>query len=191
MRRTVTFPIPFQSTPYVWGRGEATVGYNQDAAQYALGFCEAVPGTTTSTGATLRTYVYRYVTAGGGHIAWFPVNPGSVQFAYTALGQLRPTDAGDQDDVASSAVQFSVGNPLRSDGVLFVSVPNNMVTALRVYNVVGAHVATLQQGELRAGRHEIRWSGHSSNGAPLPSGIYLAKLETPLRTIMRKLLVLQ
>jgi hypothetical protein len=191
VRRTVTFPIPFQNTPYVWGRGEATVGYNQDAAQYAIGFCEAVPGTTTSTGTTLRTYVYRYVTVGGGHIAWFPVDPSSVQFAYTALGQLRPTDVGDEDDVAASGVRFSVETPLRHGGVLFVSLPNDMLTSLRVYNVAGAHVATLQQGELGAGRHEIRWSGRNSLGGFLPSGMYLAKLETPLRTITRKLLVLQ
>jgi len=192
VRKSVTFSIPFQNSPYVWGRGKGTVGYNQDAAQYAIGFCEAVPGTVTPTGCTLRTFVYRYTeVSGGSTLGWFPVQPSSVQFAYTALGQLRPTDAGDEDEVAASGVRFSVENPLRREGALFVSLPHDMVTALRIYNVAGAHVATLQQGELGAGRHEIRWSGRNNLGGPLPSGMYLAKLETPLRTITRKLLMLQ
>jgi len=86
---------------------------------------------------------------------------------------------------------FSVENPLRREGVLFVSLPHDMVTALRIYNVAGVQVATLQQGQLSAGRHEIRWSGRNGLGGRVSSGMYLAKLETPLRTIARKLLVLQ
>jgi hypothetical protein len=196
VRRTVSFPVAFQSVPYVWGRGEATVGCNQDEPNYALGFCELVPSTDPNppavplsvTGCTLRTFVYRY-TDGVNTLGWFPVAPGNVVFAYTTLGQLQAVDSGDDEaDVASIGVRFSVENPVRGDGVLFVSLPQEMHTALRIFNVAGGHVATLQQGRHGAGRHEIRWTRRTDQGNPVPSGMYLAKFETPQRTLARKLL---
>jgi hypothetical protein len=184
----------------VWGRGEASVGYNQDEPNYALGFCELVPSTDPNppvvplsvTGGTLRTYVYRY-TDGVNTLGWFPVAPGNVVFAYTALGQLQPVDSGDEEaeDIASTGVRFSVENPVRGDGALFVSLPHEMHTALRIYNVAGGLVTTLQQGRLGPGRHEIRWTRRTDLGSPVPSGMYLAKLETSQRTLARKLLVIQ
>jgi flagellar hook assembly protein FlgD len=119
------------------------------------------------------------------------VQPSSVQFEYTVLGELQPTDSGEEQDVAATGVGFSVENPVRREATLFVSVPRDMVTGLRIYSVAGAHVATLHEGNLEIGTHQIRWNGRNDRGAPMPSGLYLARLETPSRTLTRKLLMLQ
>lgn len=45
---------------------------------------------------------------------------------------------------------------------------------LSVYNIAGQKVATLHEGSLAAGHHEVRW-----NAGSLASGAYLAALESP------------
>jgi len=89
VRKTVTFPQVFESTPYVWGRGVATNGYSITNENFDMGWCGVVPGSVTSTGVTLQTYVYivyDYVYLIP--IGWYPTSPSNVTFAYTALGIL-------------------------------------------------------------------------------------------------------
>ena len=85
VRHDVTFPQPFTSTPHAWGRGAATTGYSAANPNFGMGYCHFV--SLTSTGGTLRTWVYQVWTIGGEYIGWKPCAPGNVNFAYTALGQ--------------------------------------------------------------------------------------------------------
>lgn len=61
-----------------------------------MGWCEVVPGSVTTTGATLRTYVYEVWEMLPGlppplnYLGYFPSTPANVQLAYTALGNLPP-----------------------------------------------------------------------------------------------------
>lgn len=81
VRRDVTFPITYNDVPEVWGRGVPTDGYNTDNPNYAWKFCEVVPGSVTTSGCTLRTYVYQ---AGS---TFYPADPDTVHFAYTVVGR--------------------------------------------------------------------------------------------------------
>lgn len=84
------------------------------------------------------------------------------------LGELQPVDVDGDEDIASARVQFSVENPLRGEDSLYVSVPHDMVMALRIYDVAGAQIATLQQGNLGAGQHEIRVEWTQQPGSVTP-----------------------
>jgi subtilisin family serine protease len=85
VRNDVTFPRPFTSTPYAWGRGVATTGYSAANPNFGMGYCYFI--SLTSTGGTLRTWVYQVWTIGGDYVGWKPCSPGNVSFAYTSLGQ--------------------------------------------------------------------------------------------------------
>ena len=85
VRKTVTFPQAFSSTPYAWGRGVATNGYSTMDPNFGMGWCDVVPGSVTATGATLQTYVYEVWNLIGPYLGWYPNSPGNVTFAYTVL----------------------------------------------------------------------------------------------------------
>ncbi len=85
MRHDVTFPQPFTSTPHAWGRGVATVGFSPDELNYGMGYCEFI--SVTSTGGTLRTWVYDVYTIDADNVGWIPCARENVYFAYSLLGQ--------------------------------------------------------------------------------------------------------
>jgi hypothetical protein len=86
VRQTASYP----STPNVavWGRGVVTNGWaNEGSVNFTYGFCEPVPGTVTSTSATLRTYTYEvFAYPAGQFFGWYPTTPSNVRFEYTVHG---------------------------------------------------------------------------------------------------------
>jgi len=93
VRRSVSFsPTTWRA---VWGRGVATVGWADEGnTNFTMGWCDVVPGTVTSTSATLRTFVYEVwgynILGQTWWIGWYPTTPQNVVFAYTVLGRLDP-----------------------------------------------------------------------------------------------------
>jgi len=49
-------------------------------------------------------------------------------------------------------------------------------------------VATLFQGSLGAGEHELTWDGRSDRGIPAVAGVYFLRLSTPAGTEGRRLI---
>ncbi len=94
-RHEVRKNISYQSTTVtsVWGRGVGTRGWAHEPPvsgnyyNFSYGWCEPVPGTVTSTGATLRTYVYEVyacpVVPGCEFFGWYPSTPANVRYEYT------------------------------------------------------------------------------------------------------------
>jgi flagellar hook assembly protein FlgD len=62
---------------------------------------------------------------------------------------------------------------------------------LSVYDVMGRKVATLVDGPVAAGEHEVRWDGHSSGGHAVASGVYLLRLEAGDQVATRRLTVVK
>jgi thermitase len=94
VRKTVTFPNSFCNLIGCWGRGINTNGFSLASPNYGMGFCDIVPGTLTTTGATVRTYVYEVWNMLGQYLGYYPTTPTSVTFAYTVLGIINPTLSG-------------------------------------------------------------------------------------------------
>jgi hypothetical protein len=70
-------------------------------------------------------------------------------------------------------------NPFNPRTSFRFSLPNAGRAVLAIYDVRGARVATLVEADLPAGERSVEWTGMSQSTAPLPSGIYFARLETP------------
>jgi hypothetical protein len=87
IRKNVTFPQEFPSTPFVWGRSVATQGFSASNPNYGAGFTGIIGGSVTTSGCQLTTFVY-YVWTGEGW-EWFPCEPSQVQFAYTCWLEYR------------------------------------------------------------------------------------------------------
>lgn len=88
VQKSVAFPAT--NGIHVWGRGDATTGWSIDDFNYSNGWCDIIPGTVTSTSATLRTYIYEVRTLAGIPLGWYPTSPANVVYAYTVHGQPVP-----------------------------------------------------------------------------------------------------
>jgi hypothetical protein len=88
VQRSITFAARID--PKVWGRGASTNGWSTENPNFAMGWCDVVPGTVTPTSATLRSYVYEVWTILGQWVGWKPTTPSNVAFAYSVLGAPAP-----------------------------------------------------------------------------------------------------
>ena len=69
-------------------------------------------------------------------------------------------------------------------GILEYELPEETEVTLRVYDVLGREVATLQQGRKRAGRHSV-----PLNTDQLASGVYFGRLQAGEQTLTTKVTV--
>lgn len=90
LRRSVTFAKRYSSPPVVWGRPITNGGITPSDPNSQVYFTGIVPGTVTTTGVTLRTYVYERWNLSGTYLGWYPVPPNQVNWAYGVVGQPAP-----------------------------------------------------------------------------------------------------
>ena len=91
VRKNVTFSP--RTSINVWGRGVGTTGWSAASPNFSMGYCDVIPGTVTSTSATLRTYVYKVWSILGSYLGYYPTSPAYVNFNYTVHGKPAPLTA--------------------------------------------------------------------------------------------------
>ena len=62
---------------------------------------------------------------------------------------------------------------------------------MHVHDVRGRIVRRVFEGSLGAGEHELRFDGRNDRGAPLPSGVYFARVTTNAGQAVRKITLLK
>jgi len=65
------------------------------------------------------------------------------------------------------------------------------VVTLKVYNVAGQLVRTLENGMKDAGSYSVSWNGMNDRGSSVASGIYFYKMETKGFTETKKMVMLR
>jgi hypothetical protein len=110
-------------------------------------------------------------------------------------GESGPTDTIfvtwlDSDNNPLVPTEFALApaypNPFNPSTSMDVSLPMNAQLSLRVYDVTGREVATVADGQYSAGVHNFTW-----NASGFATGVYFARLESPLGTRLQKLLLLK
>jgi Subtilase family/Secretion system C-terminal sorting domain len=111
VRTTINLPTNYCTNIALWGTGIGTTGYRDDGGIcYGEGFCQVVPGTQTSTQATLRTYVYQLYDILGNSLGYYPTSPAQVKFAYTILGVPQPGISGDNTVCTTTSNPYTLSN---------------------------------------------------------------------------------
>jgi hypothetical protein len=82
-------------------------------------------------------------------------------------------------------------NPFNPSTTIEYELPHQSVVELRVHNLVGEEVATLEQSVQSVGRHKLVWDGRDRNGNRVSTGVYFYSLDTNRRKITRKLVILR
>ena len=74
------------------------------------------------------------------------------------------------------AFKGAVSNPFNPRTTLHFSLPERGRVSLKVYDVMGRLVQTLEEGWVEAGQHQAVWNGSDGSGRSVASGRYIARL---------------
>jgi hypothetical protein len=106
-----------------------------------------------------------------------------VQFAdYTwgvYLATRNPSDAPSAEVSANSLmVRPSWPNPFRENTTLLYWLPESSEVLVTIHDGTGRQVAAPFRGWSESGRHTVTWRGTDTHDRPVPSGVYLTRIET-------------
>ena len=129
-------------------------------------------------------------------------SPCAAEQAPPGCGRIGAYDVGCEDPAAVAPgadvpAQWSlaVAFPVTADRGLAIhfGVPADQAQAvgLRLFDITGRQRALIYAGTPRPGRYTIQWDGRDRSGAPLPSGVYFARLQTKGASLSERILLIR
>jgi hypothetical protein len=82
-------------------------------------------------------------------------------------------------------------NPFNPTTTLPFSIAEPGVVTIRIFDATGRMIHELWNGMTPAGEGEVIWDGRSTNGVPVPSGMYFAELHAGRFRAVQKLVLLK
>lgn len=82
-------------------------------------------------------------------------------------------------------------NPFNPSTAIIYELPQKANVVMEIYNIRGAKVKTLVDGNMNAGRHTVEWDGTDSNGVGVTSGLYICFMRAPGYTKTIRMLYLK
>jgi hypothetical protein len=191
------FLQPFASTPAVWARSAASVGFQQQWIPGAIiepgsvwaPWVEVVSASADNI--TMETYVFTLGRKGTAIEVWFPDDWTFAAGAYTAVGVSPGVGA----EPAGDAV---VGPGLRGEPVparhfVDLSFPSRAGT-VPVVAIFDIHGRLIRQVRLSRGDGAVstaRWDLHDDTGARVSPRVYFARLRAGRQVLTTRLVVLR
>jgi|GEM_PF-2392540 len=81
----------------------------------------------------------------------------------------------------------NIPNPFNSNTQIHYSLPKSCRVRLEIFNILGQRVAILVDEVQTEGYHSIYWNGKNNCGQLLASGIYIYRLQTEEKSLIRKM----
>ncbi len=85
----------------------------------------------------------------------------------------------------------NVPNPFNPSTQVSFALPTAAKVNLSIYNVLGQHVKTLVDTDMRAGYQTVTWDGTDNTGHTVASGVYFYKLNAGDFTATKKMMMLK
>jgi Subtilase family/Putative Ig domain/FlgD Ig-like domain len=118
-------------------------------------------------------------------------NPDTCHYSIQTDLCVAPITVGvGESPMLSFAMSTPVPNPFRHATVIAFALPRGGDTSLRLYDVAGRLVRTLQNGPLAPGRHLRVWDGRTDAGGRAAPGVYFSRLESGAKVLSKKVIML-
>ena len=82
-------------------------------------------------------------------------------------------------------------NPFNPTTTIEYTLPSKMHVEIKILNILGQTVTTIDEGIKSAGKYSCQWNGCDQSGKILPSGVYLYQIRTDDKTEAKKMLLLK
>ncbi|MCF7809256.1 MAG: family 10 glycosylhydrolase [Candidatus Marinimicrobia bacterium] len=124
---------------------------------------------------------------------------GDFYYTVTALDRVKneslPHPTVSLDEIAAVPDEFilypNYPNPFNPSTTISFSIGEGQDVRLSVYDISGQHVLDLHEGYLSAGKHAYGFDSRMGDGYLLPTGVYLARLETRNGSQVQRMLLLK
>jgi hypothetical protein len=116
---------------------------------------------------------------------------GAVWVDDISLAQTGTTGVGTTPPVGGFTLHQNVPNPFNPTTRIDFDLAKEGALDLSVYDVTGSLVATLFQGRLEAGPHNVTWNGMTAEGTKAASGIYVCVLASETGQTSRLMVLLR
>jgi hypothetical protein len=148
---------------------------------------------------TYTDYDYTYTESYTDDLLWYDVRAyyspdetyADAQFV-AVYGKMELSQLSDDKAIAKASenisiapVEYSLGsypNPFNPTTVIRYTMPEAGQVSLKVYNILSQEVANLVESNQSAGVHQVNF-----NASHLPTGIYIARLQTGAKVMTAKL----
>ncbi len=117
-----------------------------------------------------------------------------VVYSLAAMGGLGQdwSSAGDPEALHASQLSLQLLSAGGADQTrMRFAIPSDAAVSLTIHDVTGRVVATLVDGTLEAGEHDVTWNGTDNSGVAARPGIYFARLSASGQEASRKLMIVQ
>ncbi len=101
----------------------------------------------------------------------------AVNETITVKAGAQPTAVEDAAPPAGFELRPTYPNPFTAETTIPYALAEPGAVTLSVYNVLGQKVTTLIDRFQSARAHSARWNGTDDHGSPVPSGLYVVRLE--------------
>ena len=154
--------------------------YNSSLTEVARGYTVNNPEVANYNASTGRYYVMVNGYSGATSAYTLTVNGGLAQIAR----------GGEKTDLLPDKLTLKQNfpNPFNPTTTISYFLPEEGLTVLKIYNVMGQEVRTLYNGHRKAGLYHEVWDGRSNSGAVVSSGIYIYRLQAGATILSRKML---
>ncbi len=107
---------------------------------------------------------------------------------------IRDNNTSAEDDALPSAsltLNSVYPNPFAERVTVSVNQPKAGELSVKVYNLKGQLIRTLQEGRTTLGTHYYQWDGMDEKGKSCPSGIYFVRLADSPQSVSRKVILIK
>ena len=119
-------------------------------------------------------------------------NPDTAQYDIdTQICTTQPLGVDGPAPTLAFALAQAAPNPFRTATAIGFALPQPGRVSLRIYDLTGRLVRTLQNGPLAAGRHVRVWDRRGDGGGLMRSGVYFSRLESNGQVLSHKLVMIQ
>jgi hypothetical protein len=92
------------------------------------------------------------------------------------FGQIQVTSA-EEEIPERFRLYVNYPNPFNAGTTIRLDIPTTTDMQLDIYDIRGKRIVRLLDGNIDAGIHSFSWQGRDSSGDPVPSGIYICRME--------------
>ncbi len=82
-------------------------------------------------------------------------------------------------------------NPFTPQALIRFTLSQESLVRLGVFSTEGRRVASLLDGRLPAGPHEVVWTGNNEHGRPMPAGTYFCRLDVGVSSATRRVVLVR
>jgi sugar lactone lactonase YvrE len=109
---------------------------------------------------------------------------------FAVVGPSQTLDAPTADQPLRLELAGALPNPVSPGGAVRYALPRDEHVRLRLYDIAGREVRTLENGMGTAGWHTLRWDGRGDAGQKLGAGVFFLRLEAEGRTLTQRVVAL-